>query len=326
MHLIAALYKFAHLEDFAELRAPLIRNAERHGVRGMLLLAREGINGTLAGEEAGLRAFLDQLRADPRLADLTWKESWSTEPPFRKLRIRLKREIVSMGAADIVSTATVGDYVKPEDWNALISDPEVAVIDVRNDYETGIGGFEGAIDPQTRRFRDFPAWAAHAQTRSKDKPVAMYCTGGIRCEKASAYMRSIGFERVYHLEGGILAYLEQVPQARSLWRGGCFVFDERVSVGHGLTPLAHDLCRGCRRPITAEDRAHPDFIDGVQCGACAAQTSEAQRRARRERLRQIALAERRGERHLGRRPASFDADAAAEPAAARAVRPRRDTS
>lgn len=298
MHLIAALYKFATLEDFQSLQAPLRREAEALGVTGVLLLAREGVNGTIAGEEGRLRAFLDILRADPRLADLSWKESRSAEPPFRRLRVRLKKEIVSMGAPDIVSGETVGEYVRPQDWNALISRPGVAVIDVRNDYETEIGAFEGALDPKTRRFRDFPAWAEASEALEGADAVAMYCTGGIRCEKASAYLRSLGHERVYHLEGGILAYLEQVPEEESLWRGGCFVFDERVSVGHGLEPLEHGLCRGCRRPIAAEDRGHPDFIEGVQCGACAGETSEAQREARRERMRQIALAKARGERHL----------------------------
>ena len=299
MHVIAALYKFAKLEDFEALQAPLRARGEALGITGILLLAREGLNGTIAGEERALAEFLDLLRADPRLSDLTWKESRSEQAPFRKLRVRLKKEIVSMGAADIVGPETVGEYVAPEDWNALISRPGVAVVDVRNDYEVAIGSFEGAIDPKTARFRDFPAWAETAEALKDADAVAMFCTGGIRCEKATALMRSLGHEKVYHLDGGILAYLEQTPEEESLWRGGCFVFDERVSVGHGLKPLDHGLCRGCRRPVGAEDRGHPDFEEGVQCPACAADISERQRAARLERRKQIALARDRGETHLG---------------------------
>lgn len=298
MFRIAALYKFTPLDDIAGLRARLVEAGDRLGIGGVLLLASEGINGTVAGAPSALGAFLDAIRADQRLSDLSWKESWAARAPFRRLRVRLKKEIVSMGAPDIVRPETVGEYVAPEDWNALISRDGVAVVDTRNDYEVAIGRFEGAIDPQTARFRDFPAWAETATALQGAQEVAMYCTGGIRCEKASALMRSLGCARVYHLEGGILAYLERVPEAQSLWRGDCFVFDERVSVSHGLRPGGYGLCRGCRRPVGEADRRHPLYEEGVRCAACAAETSEAQLQARRERRRQMALAAARGEAHL----------------------------
>ncbi|MEL6980276.1 MAG: rhodanese-related sulfurtransferase [Pseudomonadota bacterium] len=302
-HLIAALYKFAALPDAPRLVETYRAEAAVRDLRGVLLIAPEGINGTISGAPERLRDFLALLRRDPRLADLSWKESWAEAAPTRRLRVRLKREIVSMGAPDIVSPATVGTYVAPRDWNALITTPGVAVIDVRNDYETAIGGFKGAIDPGTERFRDFPSWAEAAPALRGAEAVAMYCTGGIRCEKASAYLRALGHARVYHLEGGVLRYLETEPAETSLWRGQCFVFDERVSVGHGLAPGGLSLCRGCRRPLTAEDRRHPAFVDGVACAACAPATTEAQREGRAERMRQMALAQTRGAHHLATGPA-----------------------
>ncbi len=309
-HLIAALYKFTPLEDLPGLRDMLFARGEAAGICGSLLLAPGGINGTIAGPEAALRWFLAELTADERFAGISLKESWSDEPPFMRFKVRLKREIVSMGAPDVVSPETVGTYVKPEDWNALIADPEVAVIDTRNDYEVAIGQFARAIDPETTRFRDFPDWAQQwtadlgDNTNAEGRPprpraVAMYCTGGIRCEKATALMRSLGNPEVYHLDGGILSYLEKVPPEESLWQGQCFVFDERVSVGHGLEPGGLDFCRGCRRPITEADRTHSEFEDGVCCPACTSETTPQQREARRERHRQVALAEQRGARHLG---------------------------
>ena len=292
-YLVAALYKFVPLPDYRELQPRFQAEAEARGLVGSLLLAEEGINGTIAGTETALRGFLAWLRSDPRLSDLEHKESRAAERPFARLKVRLKREIVSMGAPDIVSEESVGTYVKPEDWNALISRPDVVVIDTRNDYEVAIGAFEGAVDPKTQNFRAFPAWAVEATALANKPKVAMYCTGGIRCEKATAWMRAQGFDEVYHLDGGILKYLETVPEAESLWRGDCFVFDERVSVGHGLTEGPHTLCRGCRRPLAPEDRARPDFVEGVCCRWCAEDITENQRQRRQERQKQIALAKAR---------------------------------
>lgn len=302
--LITALYKFVAIDDPAALIEVLRRDAEAADLCGSLLVAPEGINGTIAGSEAALRAFLERLRADPRFADLSWKEAWAEARPFGRMKVRLKREIVSMGAPGLLATADVGTYVAPRDWNALISDPDVAVIDTRNDYEVAIGRFNGAIDPQTSSFRDFPAWVdAHRDALANTRKIAMYCTGGIRCEKATAYLKSVGFENVYHLDGGILRYLEDVPAEESLWRGECFVFDDRVSVDHSLEKGHYDLCHGCRRPITEEDRRSPQFTPGVACPACADTITAEQRRGREERSRQMRLAAARGDRHLGAKAA-----------------------
>ncbi|MEM6670717.1 MAG: rhodanese-related sulfurtransferase [Pseudomonadota bacterium] len=287
--LVAALYKFVPLPDYVALRERVRREAEAHNLTGSLLLAEEGVNGTIAGEPGQLRHFLGWLRTDARLADLEWKESWASHPPFGRLKVRLKREIVSMGAPDIVSNESVGAYVEPEDWNDLISQPDVVVVDTRNDYEVAIGQFEGAVDPKTATFRDFPAWAQEASALANKPRVAMYCTGGIRCEKATAYLRAQGFEEVHHLRGGILKYLETVPPEQSLWRGECFVFDERVAVGHGLREGPYELCRGCRRPISPEDKLRSDYEAGVSCHWCADEITDEQREGRRERQRQIAL-------------------------------------
>ncbi|MEO1291467.1 MAG: rhodanese-related sulfurtransferase [Pseudomonadota bacterium] len=300
-YLVAALYKFVPLPDYAELRSGWQAEGERLNICGSLLIAREGINGTIAGEETALRSFLSFLRADPRLDDLDHKESWTAEPPFLRFRVRLKREIVSMGAPDVVRPDTVGTYVEPEDWNALIQRPDMVVIDTRNDYEVAIGAFEGAVDPGTRSFTEFPDWVKNASALANKPPVAMYCTGGIRCEKSTAYLRSLGFEEVYHLKGGILKYLETVPEGESLWQGECFVFDARVSVGHGLREGNLALCYGCRRPLTERDKASPLFEPGICCPACAPDLT-ADRRARlEERHRQVTLAEARGEAHIGRK-------------------------
>ncbi|MDN5843380.1 MAG: rhodanese-related sulfurtransferase, partial [Alcaligenaceae bacterium] len=257
--LVAALYKFVRLENYREMREPLRALCEAHGIKGTLLLAREGINGTIAGEPAALRTVLAALRDDPRLADLEHKESLADEPPFYRLKVKLKREIVTMGVPDIDPAGMAGTYVRPEDWNALVDDPDVVVVDVRNEYEVGIGSFDSAVDPHTEHFSDFPQWV-HEQSRAggvlHGKPrVAMFCTGGIRCEKSTSYLRSQGFEQVYHLQGGILKYLEVVPEEDSRWHGECFVFDERVAVRHGLTLGLHTSCRACRMPLGAEDRA-----------------------------------------------------------------------
>jgi len=296
---VAALYKFTRFEDPDVLRAPLQAVCEAHGVRGSLLIAAEGINGTIAGTREGIDAVLAHIRALPGCADLEWKESTATEMPFGRMKVRLKREIVTMGVPGTDPRDIVGTYVDPQDWNDLIAAPDVAVIDTRHDYETAIGTFEGAVDPGTESFRDFPAWWDANRDRFHNKRIAMFCTGGIRCEKSTAYLKAQGVEEVYHLHGGILKYLEEVPEMDSLWQGGCFVFDERVAVGHGLKALPFTLCRACRRPLAPEDRARPEFEEGVACHRCAEEYTEADRARFRERQRQVKLAERRGFAHLG---------------------------
>ncbi|MBF9031204.1 rhodanese-related sulfurtransferase [Rhodobacterales bacterium HKCCE3408] len=293
---IAALYHFAPLPDPDDAAARLSHVAESGGLRGTLLLAREGINGTVAGDGDAIARLIDAIRAMPGFDGLTWKESQAAEMPFGRLKVRVKSEIVTMGQP--VDPTRTGTYVPPSEWNALISAPDVAVIDTRNDYEVAIGSFAGAVDPGTERFRDFPAWWAENAHRFEGKRVAMFCTGGIRCEKSTAWLRAQGVEEVYHLQGGILKYLEEVPEDESLWRGSCFVFDERVSVGHGLAPGPHELCRACRRPLSPEDKTRPGYEAGVSCPRCVDEYSEADRARFRERQKQVALAAARGESHF----------------------------
>ena len=299
--LTAALYKFVVLPDFAALKPPLLSCCEQHHVKGTILLAQEGINGTIAGAPQSVRAVLAFLRSDPRLADLTHKESFASRAPFYRLKIRLKREIVTMGVPGVDPNLLAGKYVKPAEWNQLLDDPNVVVVDVRNDYEVALGTFKGALNPNTKSFRELPQWVRDEQSL-RDKPkVAMFCTGGIRCEKSTAFLRAQGFDEVYHLEGGILKYLETVPEKDSRWEGECFVFDERVSVGHGLTPGQHELCRACRQPISAMDKASPLFVPGVSCPGCHAQQSVTKKRSLLERQRQMELAKRRNQLHIGQR-------------------------
>ena len=300
MYTIAALYHFTRFEDPAALRGPLLDLCLAQGVTGSLLLAQEGINGTIAGSRAGIDAALAHIRALPGCADLEWKESSATDQPFGRMKVRLKKEIVTIGQPDVDPRARVGHYVEPADWNALIRSEDVAVIDTRNDYEVAIGTFEGAVDPQTASFRDFPAWWEANKDRFHNKRIAMFCTGGIRCEKSTNYLLGQGVEDVYHLKGGILKYLEEVPEDDSIWQGECFVFDGRVSVGHGLKEGPHELCHACRRPILPGDREHPSYEHGVSCHHCIDETSEADKARFRERQKQIALAAARGEAHLGR--------------------------
>jgi len=304
-YLTAAFYKFVELPDYAELKTPLLACCEAHHVKGIILLAHEGINSTIAGPADGVHAVLAFLRGDPRLADLQHKEAWSTKSPFYRMKVRLKREIVTLGVPGISPTLMAGTYVKPEDWNALIADPEVVVIDTRNDYEVGIGTFSGAINPDIKSFAMLPDWVKSApalQAVDGKKPkVAMFCTGGIRCEKSTAFMRSQGYDEVYHLEGGILKYLETIPETQSQWQGQCFVFDERVSVGHGLVPGQHGLCRACRQPLDDADLASVLFEAGVSCPKCHATTLETQKNSARERQRQWELAKSRNQDHIGAR-------------------------
>ncbi len=299
MFTVAALYHFTRFDDPAALRGPLLACAEAGGVRGSLLLAREGINGTIAGPRAGVDTLLAHIRALPGCEGLEWKESGAAEMPFGRMKVRLKREIVTMGEPDVDPRAAVGHYVEPAEWNALISAPDVVVIDTRNDYEVAIGSFEGAIDPQTKSFRDFPKWWKENAARFHNKRVAMFCTGGIRCEKSTNYLLAQGVEEVFHLKGGILKYLEEVPETGSLWHGDCFVFDGRVSLRHGLRQGDYELCHACRRPLAPADRTRPEFEDGVSCHHCLDEYSDADRARFRERAQQIRLAEERGTAHLG---------------------------
>ena len=301
---IAALYRFASIADPAGLRDRLAARADSLGARGTLLIAREGINGTVAGRDGAVERLVAAIQAEPGLEALELKWSEATSAPFHRMKVRLKAEIVTMGVADIDPLTDAGAYVEPQDWNALIADPDTIVIDTRNDYEGEIGAFQGAVQPNTRTFRDFPAWFEdHGRSllRGAEGPrkVAMYCTGGIRCEKATAFLKAEGVEEVFHLKGGILKYLETVPEAESLWRGECFVFDERVAVGQGLAKGTHDLCRACRMPVSPEHKRSPLFVEGVACPRCAADQTEERRAARAERHRQAALAETRGDAHIG---------------------------
>ena len=299
MYTVCALYHFTRFDDPAALKAPLEALCATQKICGSLLLAREGINGTVAGPAAGIEAVLAHIRALPGCADLEWKLSTASERPFARMKVRLKKEIVTMGQPDVDPLARVGHYVDAAEWNDLIRSDDVAVIDTRNDYEVAIGTFEGAVDPQTESFRDFPAWWEANKDRFHNKRIAMFCTGGIRCEKSTNFLLGQGVEDVYHLKGGILKYLEEVPAEDSTWQGDCFVFDRRVSVGHGLKEGPHELCHACRRPILPADRDRAEYEEGVSCHLCLDETSDADKARFRERQKQIALAKARGERHLG---------------------------
>ena len=292
---VAALYQFVSLPDYRSLREPLLSCLLDNGVRGSLLLAEEGINGTVAGSRAGIDALKAWLLADGRFTDLTYKESLSDENPFYRTRVKLKREIVTMGVAGISPVNQVGQYVEPEDWNALISDPDVLMVDTRNAYEIEVGTFKGAVNPDTDNFRQFPGWVEDTIKPARQKRVAMFCTGGIRCEKATSLLLEQGVEEVYHLKGGILKYLETVQESDSLWQGECFVFDNRVTVNHDLEPGQYDQCHGCRRPITEEDKRSPLYVRGVTCPHCHDSQTERSRSRAAERQKQIDLAKGRGE-------------------------------
>lgn len=296
---VAALYRFAALPDFVALKDPLYQLMIEHEVRGTLLLAKEGINGTIAGSRQGIDRILDWLKSDPRFANLEAKESYVDTPPFYRTKVKLKKEIVTMGVEGIDPNDIVGTYVEPADWNALIADPEVLVLDTRNKYEVDIGSFENAINPETDSFRELPAYVEKHLDPVKHKKVAMFCTGGIRCEKSTAFLKRQGFNEVYHLKGGILKYLEEVPETESKWRGECFVFDNRVTVNHQLEKGQYDQCHACRRPITEDDKQSPHYKKGVSCHHCYQSHSVQQRQRYQERERQIELAKRRGEAHMG---------------------------
>jgi UPF0176 protein len=298
-YIVCALYKFVTLENYEAMRQPLLDAMLENHIKGTLLLAAEGINGTISGPREGIDNLLAYLNADVRINPVSSKESLHDDAPFYRTKVKLKKEIVTLGVEGIDPLKTVGTYVKPQDWNALISDPDVTVIDTRNDYEIEIGSFKHAIDPKTQTFREFPEYVKEHLDPSKNKKVAMFCTGGIRCEKSTAYLKEQGFDEVYHLEGGILQYLEDVPKEESLWEGDCFVFDNRVAVNHDLEKSIYDQCYACRLPITADDKLSEEFEAGVSCPKCAGTHSDDQIARFREREKQVALADARNESHVG---------------------------
>jgi UPF0176 protein len=297
--IIAAFYQFTDLPGFESLRQPLLTLGQDEGVFGTILLAHEGINGTISGPRAGVDAVLAHLKAFPGCAALQWKEARADQNPFYRLKVRLKKEIVTLGVPGLSPQNSHQDYVAPKDWNAVISDPQTLLIDTRNAYEVSIGTFKGAIDPGTTSFREFPKWFAEFQKNNNITRLAMFCTGGIRCEKSTAFVRTLGVDNVVHLQGGILNYLETVPKAQSLWEGECFVFDHRVSVNHDLAPGAYDLCHACRLPITEADKASAHYQKGVSCPACYHTHDAKRREALAERQKQMELAAARGQVHLG---------------------------
>lgn len=296
---VTALYHFVRLDDFRQYRQPLLDLMNEEGIRGTLLLAAEGINGTVAGGQTAIEKLLGWLKDQAPFSGLSHKESFCDEMPFYRTKVKLKKEIVTMGVEGIDPRHIVGTYVKPQDWNSLISDPDVVLVDTRNDYEVAIGTFKGASNPNTKTFREFPAYVEEKLDPKEHKKVAMFCTGGIRCEKSTAYLKQQGFEEVYHLEGGILKYLEEVPEAESLWQGECFVFDNRVTVGHGLVPGHYDQCHACRMPISEAEKQSAHYESGVSCPHCYDKVTEERRQRFIERERQVQLAKARGEAHIG---------------------------
>ncbi|MDC1449516.1 rhodanese-related sulfurtransferase [Candidatus Thioglobus sp.] len=296
---ICALYKFTRLDDFEEIQGPLKIFLESLNIRGTLLLAKEGVNGTISGDNDSIMKSLDYLQKDERLVGLEYKFSYSEKPPFKRLKVKLKKEIVTLGVSNIDPIFSSGTYVKPAYWNELINDPDVVLIDTRNNYEFEIGSFKGSINPNTETFREFPAYTKNNLEKYRDKKIAMFCTGGIRCEKSTAYLKSKGFENVFHLQGGILKYLEEIKEDESLWEGECFVFDDRVAVKHNLELGKYDQCHACRFPITDEDKEHPHYEKGASCPRCYGTKNSSQVSRYREREKQVQLAKSRGESHIG---------------------------
>lgn len=297
---VAALYHFTRLPDYRELRPVLLRLCREQGIKGTLLLAAEGINGTIAGSREGIDTVLDFLHADERFVAMEHKESFVNAMPFYRMKVKLKNEIVTMGVPDTDPARITGTYLDAEQWNELIQDPDVLVIDTRNDYEVEVGRFQNALSPNTRSFREFPDYVQRELADKKDKKIAMYCTGGIRCEKSTSYLKSQGFEEVFHLKGGILKYLETVKPEDNLWEGECFVFDHRVAVDKNLQPGEHLLCHACRRPVSPEDQQSPDFVVGVSCPQCVHEFDDERRARFAERQRQVELARQRGDEHIGK--------------------------
>lgn len=309
---VAAMYKFVSLPDYENLREPLLNFCLAENIKGTLLLAHEGINGTVSGTRAAIDNLLAYLRKDPRFADIEHKESFEGDLPFYRMKVKLKKEIVTMGVEDIDPNETVGTYLDPQQWNEMISDPEVVLVDTRNYYEYNIGTFKGAINPETTTFREFPEYVAKNLDPGKHKKVAMFCTGGIRCEKSTAYMKQQGFDEVYHLKGGILKYLEEMPQDQTLWQGECFVFDNRVAVDHDLNKGSYDQCHGCRHPITEDDKLSPKYMKGVACPRCYDDQTPDQRARFAERQKQMELAKVRNQEHIGAPPPARQKTSAAQ--------------
>jgi UPF0176 protein len=297
--IVCALYKFTPLDDYTSMRQPLFDFMHDRNIKGTLLLASEGINGTVAGSREAIDQLLQHLKSDPRLNELEHKDSLDSGNPFYRTKVRLKKEIVTLGIEGIDPLHTVGTYVEPKNWNALISDPETLLIDTRNDYEIGIGTFKNAVNPKTESFREFPAYVEQTLDPSTQQNVAMFCTGGIRCEKSTAYLKELGFENVYHLKGGILKYLEEVPEEESLWEGECFVFDNRVAVDHSLAKGKYDQCHACRTPITDKNKQSEHYEKGISCPHCFDKSTSKQKARFQEREHQIQLARERGEDHIG---------------------------
>ncbi|MFT5287260.1 MAG: UPF0176 protein [Planctomycetota bacterium] len=299
---VAAFYKFAAFPDYREWQTPLLELCEREGLHGTLLLAPEGLNGTIAGCKAGISALHEFLRRDERFSEFDCKWSTAATPPFARMKVRLKKEIVTMGVPSIDPNQSVGTYVEPQDWNQLLEDPDVILVDTRNQYEVAIGTFKGAVNPKLDSFREFPDWLRQEFNARTNPKVAMFCTGGIRCEKSTAFLKQEGVSEVFHLKGGILKYLETVEEESSLWEGECYVFDERVSVGHGLRPGSYELCRACGDPINAADKMSSDFALGVSCPHCIDRSTPEQKERFTERVRQVEIAKSRGKTHLKARP------------------------
>lgn len=298
MIVVAALYKFADLPDFVDLREKLITLSKDTDLRGSLLLAKEGINGTVAGTRKSVDALKEFLANDKRFLGIEYKESFADKNPFPRMKIKLKKEIVTLGKPEANPSEAVGTYVLAKDWNNLISQDGIKIIDVRNSYEVELGSFAKAIDPKTKSFREFPDFVAKHLNPEKDQKIAMMCTGGIRCEKASSYLKKVGFKEVYHLKGGILQYLEEIPKEESLWHGECFVFDNRVTVDHDMKPGNYLLCHGCRNPMSQSDMASPFYVKGVSCPNCHDKRSQKQQESAIARQKQIELARKRGEQHM----------------------------
>lgn len=299
MIVVAALYQFIAVPNYEALRIPLVAFCKKQGVRGTLLLAEEGINGTIAGPREGIDAVVEYLKESGPFHNLEYKESKAQTLPFLRMKVKLKKEIVTLGAPAADPTQMVGTYVNPSDWNALISRSDVVTIDTRNNYEVMIGAFKGDINPQTTTFKDFTTYTEENLMQYKNKPVAMYCTGGIRCERSTAYLKALGFKEVYHLKGGILKYLEEVPEEKSLWEGECFVFDQRVSVKHGLELGDYDQCFGCRMPISDEEKTSEHYLEGIHCHHCYDAHNDEHYQRVRERQKQVQLAKARGQKHIG---------------------------
>ncbi len=298
-YLVSAFYKFAVVEEPEVLKLEIEKAAHSQELKGTVLVAHEGLNGTIAGEEPKVEAFFEYLKTLPGFENLNYKRAFARFMPFHRMKVKLKKEIVTLGQPGVDPTQEVGEYIEPEDWNALISDPEVTLVDTRNDYEFAVGTFKGAIDPETKSFRDFPEYVAQNMDPKKQKKVAMFCTGGIRCEKATAYMLQQGFEKVYHLNGGILEYLNRIPEEESLWEGDCFVFDDRVTVDHDLEKGSYDMCHACRMPLSRDDLGSPYYEEGVSCPHCYERLTPEKKARLEQRNLQMQLANDRNEKHLG---------------------------